>query len=43
VTNPERGFTDDEKVTFENLHRQTPPHPHVVAWDSKKHLFKRLS
>ncbi|XP_077591421.1 ubiquitin carboxyl-terminal hydrolase 7 isoform X2 [Stigmatopora nigra] len=35
VTDPERGFIDDDKVTFEvNVQADAP---HGVAWDSKKH------
>uniref|UniRef100_A0A3B4X2Q6 Ubiquitin carboxyl-terminal hydrolase 7 n=1 Tax=Seriola lalandi dorsalis TaxID=1841481 RepID=A0A3B4X2Q6_SERLL len=35
VTDPERGFIDDDKVTFE-VYVQADA-PHGVAWDSKKH------
>uniref|UniRef100_A0A672L4A7 Ubiquitin carboxyl-terminal hydrolase 7 n=1 Tax=Sinocyclocheilus grahami TaxID=75366 RepID=A0A672L4A7_SINGR len=35
VTDPERGFVDDDKVTFE-VYVQADA-PHGVAWDSKKH------
>ncbi|XP_016401108.1 ubiquitin carboxyl-terminal hydrolase 7-like [Sinocyclocheilus rhinocerous] len=35
VTDPERGFVEDDKVTFE-VYVQADA-PHGVAWDSKKH------
>ncbi|KAG8007136.1 Ubiquitin carboxyl-terminal hydrolase 7 [Nibea albiflora] len=35
VTDPERGFIEDDKVTFE-VYVQADA-PHGVAWDSKKH------
>ncbi|XP_032706531.1 ubiquitin carboxyl-terminal hydrolase 7-like isoform X2 [Lontra canadensis] len=35
VTDPEKGFIDDDKVTFEVFVQADAPHG--VAWDSKKH------
>lgn len=35
MTDPEKGFIDDDKVTFEVFVQADAPHG--VAWDSKKH------
>nr|XP_013805529.1 PREDICTED: ubiquitin carboxyl-terminal hydrolase 7-like [Apteryx mantelli mantelli] len=35
VTDPEKGFIEEDKVTFE-VYVQADA-PHGVAWDSKKH------